>query len=153
MPGAHKICRAQPADAEALTGITKSSKAFWGYSKSQLELWAGELTITPAYIKEFLVFKLVSTDVVLAYISLHPGEDGRYKLENLFVLPTYIGKGFGKQLLEHARQQCTALGARLLWLESDPHATAFYLKQGFTVTGQRESSIPGRFLPIMEMPL
>ncbi|MCB9315805.1 MAG: GNAT family N-acetyltransferase [Lewinellaceae bacterium] len=136
-----------------MTQITKASKAYWGYSKTQLELWADELTISPAYIEEFLVFKLVSGDTVLAYISLHPGENGRFKLENLFVLPKHIGKGFGKNLLEYAKQQCNALGAKVLWLESDPHATAFYLKQGFVVTGQRESSIPGRFLPVMELPL
>jgi len=38
-------------------------------------------------------------------------------------------------------------------LEADPNATNFYLKMGFKIIEQKESSIPNRFLPIMEKDL
>jgi GNAT superfamily N-acetyltransferase len=147
------ICPAVPTDAHILTGITKAAKAYWGYSKEQLAIWSDELTIQPAYVQEYLVFKFVTNAEIRAYYSLHPNEPKRFKLENMFVLPKYIGTGIGKKLLEHACRKSLEQGAQFLWLESDPHATKFYEKHGFEIIGQQASSIPGRYLPIMELPL
>ncbi|TNE68216.1 MAG: N-acetyltransferase [Bacteroidetes bacterium] len=145
-----EIRPAKPADAETLTVITRRSKAHWGYSPEQLEDWADELTISPAYIRQHTVFCGLLDENVVAYYSLHGPEGERCKLENLFVLPEYIGRGLGARLLEHATAQAATLQASILWLESDPHATGFYQKNGFVPVGQKPSSIPGRFLPVME---
>ena len=49
---------------------------------------------------------------IIAYYSLHPPQNGIIHLENLFILPAYIGKGFGKLLLEAAIQEATSLACK-----------------------------------------
>ena len=38
-------------------------------------------------------------------------------------------------------------------LLADPNAFPFYMSQGFIIIDQKESSIPNRFLPIMQKDL
>ncbi|GFD80204.1 hypothetical protein KUL118_30660 [Tenacibaculum sp. KUL118] len=41
------IVKAQIQDANLLTEIAISSKAYWGYSKEQMEEWKNDLTVSP----------------------------------------------------------------------------------------------------------
>ena len=45
------IEKANNADHQLLTEITKKSKAYWGYSEEQIEIWSKFLTITSLYIR------------------------------------------------------------------------------------------------------
>ena len=96
-----------------------------------------------------------------------------FELEALFVEPTFVGKGIGTQLFQHAIQHAiprmineedttknevdehqNVTPIIVLNIQSDPYAERFYLKQGCTKVGQRESdSIPGRFLPLLQYKL
>ena len=144
---------ASPADAARLTLITRRSKAHWGYDPAQLKAWEEELTIRAEYLQQSIASVALVGDLVVGYYSLDPLEVERYKLENLFVLPEYFGQGVGKALLKHALDAARQRQCRVVWLESDPHATDFYLHQGFWIVGQKPSSIPGRYLPVMELAL
>lgn len=42
---------ARTADADELTRLARISKAHWGYPKDWLDLWQGDLTITPETIE------------------------------------------------------------------------------------------------------
>lgn len=76
------------------------------------------------------------------------------ELEALFVEPEFIGRGFGRTLIEHAKIRAAALGIRRLTIQGDPNAQSFYEAAGGVRDGQRESgSIPGRFLPIFRVEL
>ena len=72
-------------------------------------------------------------------------------LNFLFISPDYIKQGIGHQLLQHAIAYCKDGGSAILNVLSDPNAASFYAKYGFEVIAQRQSSIPGRFLPEMEL--
>ena len=144
-----EIILAKTEDSKKLTEITKVSKAYWGYSIAQLKLWDADLTITENDIAENKVMKVLENNEIIAYYSLKKAEGKKVKLDNLFVLPGYIGKGIGSTLLNNAIQYCLKLNCIEVWLESDPNATNFYLKHGFKVIAQKESSVPGRYLPIM----
>lgn len=63
------------------------------------------------------------------------------KLAALFILPSEQGKGFGKQLLEHAKMQRTAL--TLTVYKENLSAYKFYLSQGFKVTGEQTDEHTG----------
>ena len=52
-----EILRANSEDHKILTDITIDSKAFWGYSQNQIEIWKDELTISETYINENEVYK------------------------------------------------------------------------------------------------
>jgi GNAT superfamily N-acetyltransferase len=93
------IKKASINDNEVLTEITKKSKAYWGYSEEQILEWNNNLTISTAYIETNCVFELVNDHKIVGYYSYIIKEKKNVILDNLFILPEYIGKGFGKYLM------------------------------------------------------
>lgn len=147
------ISKATTDDAEILTNITKKSKSHWGYSNEQIESWSSQLTITTNYIETNKIYKLVINDLVVGYYSYVILEENVVQLDNLFVLPEYIGKGLGTFLMSDFLDRCKALKFQKVVLDADPNAENFYKKHGFKTIGQIETSIKDRFLPIMELHL
>jgi ribosomal protein S18 acetylase RimI-like enzyme len=82
-------------------------------------------------------------------------KNGNAWIENLWVLPEYIGQGVGKRLFLHALPRSRAMGRLILQLEADPNALGFYEKMGMYKVGERRSEVEGRprVLPIMQMTL
>lgn len=68
----------------------------------------------------------------------------------IYFLPEYMGKGYGKYLLDRAIEELKALGFEtvLLWvLEDNRRARNFYEKYGFTLSGEyRIDNIGGKEL-------
>lgn len=78
--------------------------------------------------------------------SAHP------ELEALFIDPDFIGQGWGSYLLNAAISVAKTYQAKSIKLQSDPFAETFYLANGAVKIGEAEShSIPGRFLPLLEI--
>jgi GNAT superfamily N-acetyltransferase len=144
------IVRAISADHAVLTAITKLSKAHWGYSPKQLQEWDTLLTITPEYIDRNETFKLVVDNETIGYYAIIKINAETVKLDNLFILPEFIGKGCGKMLMEHLFAKAAYENYTLVTLDADPNAEAFYSKFGFNTISQVATSIPGRFLPVMD---
>lgn len=145
------IIKAEPADNELLTTITKMSKAYWGFSEEVLKEWEHLLTITKDYIEKNKVFKLVQNDQIIGYYSYFFIDEKTIKLDNIFILPEFIGKGFGKILMNDFLKNVKHLGINKITLDAEPNAEKFYKKFGFEVIGRLESSIKNRYLPIMEL--
>ncbi|MDQ8010918.1 MAG: GNAT family N-acetyltransferase [Flavobacterium nitrogenifigens] len=145
--------KASIADNEILTSITKKSKAYWGYSVEQIQKWEKNLTISQDYIRDHSVFKLVYNDLIIGYYSYVFKNEKVIELDNLFVLPEHIGKGFGKYLVLDFLNRIKETGIEKITLDSEPHAENFYSKMGFVKVGEFETSIKNRFMPIMEMKL
>jgi N-acetylglutamate synthase-like GNAT family acetyltransferase len=148
-----KIEKANSIDNEILTAITKKSKAHWGYSEKQILQWNDNLTISKHYIENNPVFKLIDNNTIIGYYSYIIEENKNVKLDNLFVLPEYIGKGFGKYLVNNFLNRMRSEKVKKIILDSEPSVEEFYLKMGFKKIGQFETSIKKRFMPIMEMNL
>ncbi|MDR6966144.1 GNAT superfamily N-acetyltransferase [Flavobacterium arsenatis] len=138
-------------DHEILTSITKKSKAYWGYSEEQIEIWSDQLTISESYIEKNAVYKLVSDTATMGYYSYFHENEKTIRLDNLFVLPDYIGKGFGQILMNDFLNRTQSMGINKIILESEPNAESFYARFGFVKVGAIETSIKNRFLPIMEL--
>lgn len=147
------IEKASIIDHEILTEITKRSKAYWGYSEGQLLKWSNNLTITQDYIQDNDVFKLTNENIIVGYYSYILEEEKSVKLDNLFVLPEYIGKGFGRYLLLDFLNRMKEAKIEKITLDSEPNAESFYSKMGFVKVAEFETSIKNRFMPIMEMNL
>ncbi len=144
------IVEAQTQDHKKLTQITMLSKNHWGYGAKQIELWTEDLTISSDYIATHQVFKLLDEDELVAYYSYFFPENGVCMLDNLFILPTYIGKGLGKLLMNDFFARVQDEHIDKFSLVSDPHAETFYEQFGFVSVDKKESSIPERYLPVME---
>jgi len=145
------IVRATLEDAEVLTEIAVKSKAYWGYENDQVESWREDLTVTPKMFDESNIYKYIVDNQIGGFYILERANIRTSFLNFLFISPDYIKQGIGHQLLQHAVAYCKDGGSAILNVLSDPNAASFYAKYGFEVIAQRESSIPGRFLPEMEL--
>ena len=144
------------SDADALTALTLAGKRHWNYPEAWLDAWRGLLSITPAYVEANVVSCAEDeTGRVVGYYSLERDSCGGCRLENLFVVPTLIGSGLGRQLFKHAVQTARTLGAAELLIESDPNAEAFYLHMGARRIGETVSRLTGteRVIPQMRYAL
>lgn len=146
-----KIEKAIKHDSKGLTELTIRSKSYWNYSKEQIEKWRDELTISENHINEKEVYKLTIDNEIIGYYSFFGINDSEVKLENLFLEPKFIGKGFGKILMNDFLHRIQRSEFNRIILDADPNAENFYQKIGFKVVGKLETSIENRFLPIMEM--
>lgn len=140
-------------DAKNLSEIALKSKAYWGYSVKDLKTWKSDLTVSEKMIDELFVHKFIVDDKITGFYILNPPIEKSVELEMLFVHPNYMGKGIGKQLLSHVFTKALQLRANYITLLSDPNAVPFYLSQGYHIVDKKESSIAGRFLPIMKLEL
>lgn len=145
------IVNAVLSDAKVLTDLAMNSKAYWGYSNEQVENWREDLTVTPQMFEDYSIKKYVLNDQITGFYILNRANIRTSFLEFLFISPNYIKQGIGHQLLQHALEYCKEGGSAVLNVLSDPHAQSFYAKYGFEVISEVESSIPGRFLPEMEL--
>jgi GNAT superfamily N-acetyltransferase len=140
---------AVPTEAEVLSGLALAGKRYWRYPEPWLEAWRGLLTITPDYLAAHVVFCAEDgTGRVVGFYALeHDG--GRCRLEHLWLDPSLIGGGLGRQLFEHAVQAARALEAPELLIEADPNAEGFYLHMGAQRVGETVSLVTGaeRVLP------
>ena len=86
--------------------------------------------------------------------SLAPLPDDVWDLLHMFVEPEAIGTGAGRALFVEIAGMARALGGKMLSIQADPNAEAFYVRLGARRTGEAPSdSVPGRMLPMLEYAL
>ncbi len=148
------ILPANPGDADALSRIAFAAKAHWGYPVRWLELWKPELTFRPEYFVENESWVAGVNGDPVAFYTLQDREGAAW-LENLWVLPGYIGRGVGNEMFLHALGLARQRSYKMLQLESDPNAVGFYEKMGMKKIGERQYELDGqpRILPLMEIAL
>ncbi len=141
------------AEAGALTELARASKASWGYPQDLLAQMEAELTVPEAAIVDDTVAVCVSGDDIVGFYWLVL-EGRKAEVENCYVSPAAQRQGVGAALMNHLKDTAKAAGALHIKVQSDPHAEGFYEAMGYTRCGQSPSgSIPGRFLPVLEMSL
>lgn len=150
MTDSETIRRAKASEADAISELAMRSKAHWGYSAEFMAACRQELCVTSYNIndpeRDYFVCEV--RDHIVGYFAITPRSECERDLEALFVEPECIGFGYGRTLLEHAKQVASKRGAKTLLVQSDPNAAAFYAAAGAVHIGDTESgSIPGRFLP------
>jgi predicted N-acetyltransferase YhbS len=145
---------ARSEDAPELCVLAMRSKACWGYSREFMEACQAELTYDAAYLDEHEVYVLESGSRIIGFYSLERLPEAALELGALFVEPGDIGKGYGRLLVEHSLEKAREAGASRIVIQGDPNARGFYLAMGATLAGETESrSIPGRMLPLFEVPV
>ncbi|CAN7398934.1 GNAT family N-acetyltransferase [Bradyrhizobium sp. LjRoot220] len=144
---------ARPEEAAALTELCLRSKAVWGYDAAFMQACRRELAVTPAAIMASRV-QVAEVDGRLAGVAEVKSEGQIAQLEKLFVDPAMLRTGTGRQLLDWAKATARAAGAMSLLIEADPDAAPFYRRMGAVDDGVVPSgSIPGRFIPRLNLPL
>jgi GNAT superfamily N-acetyltransferase len=143
------------SEADTLTGLALAGKRHWGYPEAWLEAWRGQLTFTPDYLAAHPVFCAEDeTGRTVGFYALERDNDV-VRLEHLWLAPSIIGCGLGRQLFDHAVRTAGTLGAAELLIESDPNAEGFYLHMGAERVGEIVSHLTGgkRVLPLLRYAL
>ncbi|MGZ3790238.1 MAG: GNAT family N-acetyltransferase [Bacteriovorax sp.] len=144
------IRRAKKNEAELLSQIALISKAHWPYPKDYLDKCKEALHISEKYIEEWPVYLAEYESKVVGFFALKIIKD-EPRLDNLWVLPEFIGHGIGKRLFKRAVAEARRLGWSSFRLAADPYAIGFYEKMGAVQIGTVQSRIkPDLFLPHME---
>lgn len=146
---------AKPEEGLLLSELAIRSKGHWGYDLEFLASCKEELSYNESQLLSadycFKVAELKGCNIT-GFFALNYLGSGYPELEALFVDPEYIGQGWGKALLNAAIAVAKTHKARTIKLQSDPFAQDFYLANGALKVGETESnSIPGRFLPLLEI--
>jgi len=149
-----KIQMAYPEHASALTVIAISAKRHWNYPERWIEFWLSSLSISPGYISDHETWMSIANSKPVGFYSLRVDYE-ILLLDNLWVLPDFMGGGIGRRLFEHALERSKALNASILKIEADPNAQSFYEKMGARKVDEYRSEVGGqpRILPIMEINL
>lgn len=144
----------QPDEAGELTQIALAAKRHWGYPEHWIEIWTPQLTFNTEYFEENESWAAVIDGKPVAFYTLL-NRNGIAWLDNLFVIPTRIGKGIGRELFLHALRLARQHNYKFLQLEADPNAAGFYEKMGMHKIDERHPEVDGqpRVLPVMEMEL
>ena len=154
--GGNTQFKARPDEAQALSDLAMRSKAHWGYPADFMEACREELTVSPeAIAAERFVYRVAEVEnALVGFYCLERLSRAGVELDALFVEPACIGSGTGGRLLRHALRAAVGLGARSLFVQSDPGAEAFYVAMGAERIGSSPSaSIPGRELPLLRFEL
>jgi N-acetylglutamate synthase-like GNAT family acetyltransferase len=150
-----EIRRAQPNEAEVLTGIAQAAKRHWNYPEDWIEQWKLDLTITPEFITENEVFVALIDGQIAGCCALVVA-DSLAEIEHMWMRPEHMGAGIGRALFTHAKQRAEECGARVLELSADPNAEGFYAHMGAKRIGEVSAGMSGqenRTLPRMRMNL
>ncbi|MGH9782427.1 MAG: GNAT family N-acetyltransferase [Candidatus Acidiferrales bacterium] len=150
-----RIRRAHPEESGFLTDLAMRSKAHWAYDRAFLEDIKPDLTFRPErFMPDFHVYILEAEGKPVGFCSLAPVDPGTVELDDLFIEPEDIGKGYGQRLWDYAVSVARDLGFLRIVLVSDPYAEPFYARQGAVRIGEKTSAIrEGRVLPVMEYQL
>jgi GNAT superfamily N-acetyltransferase len=151
--GSVRIRSAQADELDQLSDLALRSKAVHGYSSEFLQACREELTVTLARLAAETILVAEQSDMPLGFVAVAVNRDSA-DLVDLFVDPDHRGSGVGSRLLDAAVETARSAGAARLEIEADPHAEDWYRKRGAARIGEAPSgSIPGRMLPVLELPL
>jgi GNAT superfamily N-acetyltransferase len=146
-----RIRQGIPEDAPTLSELAFRSKAFWGYSPEFMEACHRELTYNETDFPSYY-FAVAEDPQLVGFYCLGFLTDTETQLHSLFVDPDFMGQGYGRALLNHAKIQARVFGSKSILIVSDPHAVDFFRAQHAVICGEKASPVfGGRMLPLLTL--
>lgn len=105
-----------------------------------------DLTVSKRIIQEMIVSKFITDKEIVGFYILNQPKEQIIELEFLLVLPSFIGKGIGSKLIQHAFEKAKQLNCKQVNLATHLKAVSFYESKGFISIDKKESTIAGGFL-------
>jgi len=143
---------ASVGDAQTLTQIALDAKRHWGYPEHWIKHWESDLTISAEFITSNHVYVAEDEGEIRGFYALCL-VDEKAELEHLWVRPSHIGTGIGKELFLDAMERAAKLNVNEVELSADPNAAGFYKRMGASQVGEIDSEIDGepRKIPRMKI--
>jgi GNAT superfamily N-acetyltransferase len=139
-----RFIRAREESLAAINELIARSKAYWNWPDGYLDRALPLNRIGLTYLQGNRCFEaLDASHTLIAFVSIVVS-DARVVLDNLWVAPELIGHGIGRRACEYVFRVARDEKWTELWVLPDPPAAGFYLKVGFSDTGERvPSRVPG----------
>jgi GNAT superfamily N-acetyltransferase len=137
------IRRAVAQEAEQLSALALRAKAHWEYADAQLAAWQPSLAISAESVLVRPTFVAELDGRIVGFYSLTPSASA-WEIDNLWVAPECMGRGFGRALVSHALQTAAAGGASSVLVDADPNAEPFYVACGAKQVGEVPAPIEGQ---------
>jgi len=134
---------ASVGDAQTLTQIALDAKRHWGYPEHWIKHWESDLTISAEFITSNHVYVAEDEGEIRGFYALCL-VDEKAELEHLWVRPSHIGTGIGKELFLDAMERAAKLNVNEVELSADPNAAGFYKRMGASQVGEIDSEIDGQ---------
>jgi GNAT superfamily N-acetyltransferase len=147
-----RIRRGKADDFAQLREIAIAAKAHWGYGLQRVREWAESGDFEPESMGARLVYVAEAPAERIGWASLVPRGDVGW-LEDLWIDPSWIGRGIGRLLFDHVVTCARELGARRLEWEAEPNARGFYERMGGTYVRESETTEWGRVLEVFGLTL
>ena len=87
------------------------------------------------------MYALYAGKKMIGYMSLSKESDDVFELHNLAVLPEFRHKGYGKMLLDYAKDKAKSLGGakiKIAIIEESTVLKKWYIQNGFVHTGTKK---------------
>lgn len=97
---------ALPEEANTLTQIAHDAKRYLGYPEHWINHWESDLTISSDFIRDNHVYVAEEDGEIRGFYALCV-TGGKAELEHVWVTPTRIGTGIGKELFLDAMDRIT----------------------------------------------
>jgi GNAT superfamily N-acetyltransferase len=143
---------ADPYEGERLREIAIASKGHWGYEPERVREWAESGDFSPETLRSNDVYVAEVGDQLVGWASVVAKGDVCW-LDDLWIVPEWIGKGIGGKLFRHAADLGRKQGAVRMEWEAEPNAIGFYEKMGGRYLRDAEPSEWGRTLAVMGVDL
>ena len=143
---------AAASEASVLTSMALEAKRYWGYPEHWIKHWESDLTISSQFIHDNYVYLAEDNGQIQGFYALIVTGD-KAELDHMWVKPTLIGTGIGKELFLDAMERAAALKVIAVEILSDPNAAGFYRRLGATDVGETDASFDGvtRKLPRLKI--
>jgi N-acetylglutamate synthase-like GNAT family acetyltransferase len=145
-------------EADLLSHVCFRARSYWEYPRELLAHWeeSGAMSVSPEEIEENPTYLIADEDEdeVLGFYTLRIS-DSECLIENLWVLPEFVGTDLRARLFLHACEVAEASGAKRLTVVSDPFSSGFYEEMGAEQIGEKidRSPVGDRALPVLKLDL
>ena len=150
------IRRAKLSEADFLSDLSMLSKQSNGYGEDFMEMCRDELRVTQERLEkgEYWVAETESEEICGCVCLCVESDDQSGEVHAFFIHPDWQRRGLGKKLWNKILERAIDQNLKLLHLDADPFAVAFYELLGFkTVRETPSGSIADRTIPYMELHL
>ena len=128
-------------DLPALNALMRSSKELAGrYKKEYLDEFMKQLSVTSKVLAVSKVKVLFIENKLAGFYSFYINDTDQLELDNFFLAPDVLYKGYGKVLWSHCLDTAREYKDRrhfILW--SSLEGVSFYLKRGCVKIGEKPS--------------
>ncbi len=140
-------------DLPLLPKIALQAKSHWDYSEDFLEKCRiyFDASYTQEYLEKSHTFIVEENGRILGTGSLLWEEEPM--IDQFWLLPDNIGKGFGRRVFDLLKAKATELGWPSLTIISDRYAEGFYEAMGAQRIGEVASEVQDAMLPKMRLDL